>query len=367
MAGGATLAWRLLHTTRGIAPYQMTRVTYERVATWPTISADGKLLAYASEGDGKHDIYVQQLAGHQPIQVTHNPADNFQPSFSPDGSRIAFRSERDGGGIYIVETLGGSEHKIADRGGYPAFSPDDATIAYVVRNAFSGNAKMFLIPAAGGAARPFQADFDVPPSALAFSVPMWSPDGKEILFEGIRGGDPSTRGLWVAPVAGELATQVRAVPPLPKGAIRLYTAWAGGHLYYIEGTTVQGAPLMRVPFALNPSRITGPPERLTSSSTACGSARVAANGRLVLMIASFLNNVWSVPLNPNRAVISGAFKQETTDTDNKWAMSVASNGSRLDYTNVLEIGHMEIRLIDLHTRRLAALPLSPDNLSLSSG
>jgi hypothetical protein len=44
-------------------------------------------------------------------------------------------------------------------------------------------------------------------------------------------------------------------------------------------------------------------------------------------------------------------------------MSVASNGSRLAYTNVLEIGHTEIRLIDLHTRQLTAIPLSSDNLS----
>lgn len=363
MAGGATLVWRLLRTSRTVAPGQMTRLTYERVATWPAISADGNLLAYVAEHEGQFDIYVQQLGGHQAIRVTHNAADNFQPSLSPDGSRIAFRSERDGGGVYIAETFGGAERLIADRGAYPAFSPDGSSIAYLVRNAFSGNAKMFLIPAMGGAVRPFQAEFEVPPGALTFSVPMWSPSGKEILFEGVRKGDPSTRGLWVAPMAGGAATRVAAVPPLTQGAIRIYTTWAGGQLYYVEGTTVQGTPLMRVPISSDPWRIDGPPERLTSSSTVCGSARIAANGRLVVAIASFLNNVWSAPLNSDRAVLSGTVKQETTDTDNKLAMTVASDGSRLAYTNALEIGHMEIRLMDLHTRRLVVLPLSAGNLS----
>lgn len=362
---GAAVAWRLSQNPGGTAPYPMTRVTYDRVATWPAISADGKLLAYASDREGRFDIYVQQMGGHQPIRVTRNEADNFHPSFSPDGSRIAFRSERDGGGIYLVETLGGTERKIADRGAFPAFSPDGSTIAYLVRNAFSGRARMFLVPSGGGSGGPFQTEFEVPPEGLAFSVPMWSPDGKHILFEGIRGGDLSTRGLWVAPVAGGPATQVEAVPPLRSGVIRAYTTWAGRHLYYIEGTSVQGLPLMRVPIAVNPWRIAGPPERLTSSSTVCGTARVAADGRLVLMIVSYLNNIWSAPLRANRPAVAGQLRQETSDTDNKLEMSVASNGSRLAYTDVLEVGHMEIRLIDLPARRLTALPLSPGNLSPS--
>lgn len=44
-------------------------------------------------------------------------------------------------------------------------------------------------------------------------------------------------------------------------------------------------------------------------------------------------------------------------------MSVASNGSRLAYTDVLEVGHTEIRILDLPARRLTALPLSSGNPS----
>ena len=44
------------------------------------------------------DIWVRQVSGGDPIQLTRDPADDHQPAFSPDGGQIVFRSERAGGG-----------------------------------------------------------------------------------------------------------------------------------------------------------------------------------------------------------------------------------------------------------------------------
>ncbi len=362
VAGAMVALWPSHRHFASPLPLAMTRLTYARMATWPAISADGKLLAYAADREGKFDIYVQQIGGHQPLRVTRNEADNFQPALSPDGSLIAFRSERDGGGLYLVETFGGIERRIAD-GGFPAFSPDGSTISYLVRNAFTGRAKMFLVPAAGGPGRRFQPEFEVPPAGPAFSLPMWSPEGRHILFEGARGSAENTRGLWVAPAGGGAAAPVRNPPSLPPGAIRTYMAWTGNYLYYVEGTTVQGMPLIRAPIAAHPWRFAGVPVRLTSSSTVCGAARVAASGRLVMMVATFLNNIWSAPLDMERPGVAGPLRQETSDAENKLAMSLASDGSRLAYTSVLEVGHMELRLIDLPSRHPTVLPLSSQSLT----
>lgn len=353
------IGWLVRRVGNGPLP-SLARLTYDHAAVWPTISADGKLVAYASDREGKFDIYVQQMGGHQPIRVTHNEADNWRPAISPDGSHIAFRSDRDGGGVYIVEALGGIERKIADRGDFPAYSPDGSTIAYLVRDAFTGRAKMFLISADGGPPRPFQPDFDVPPAAILFSFPMWSPDGKYIAFEGLRRGDGGTRALWVAPVTGGQAARLEAVSPNARGTFRAWFAWAGTYLYYVEGTSVQGTPLIRVPIASNPWRVVGKPERLTSSSMVCGGARLALDGQVVLMIANGVIDVWSMPLQMDRRAAGDQLRKETFGTDNKLAMSVAANGSRLAYAGVFDLGRFEIRLIDLRNQKWAGVPLSGD-------
>ena len=84
------------------------------------------------------------------------------------------------------------------------------------------------------------------------------------------------------------------------------------------GTTVQGMPLMRVPMTSNPWRITGPPVRLTSSSTFCGSARVSANGQVVLMIFGALSGVRSMPLPVNPQTGAVPLRQEPPARTVSW-------------------------------------------------
>jgi len=86
----------------------LTRLTFgEGLQTDPTFSPDGRFIAYASDRAGNFDIWVQPVAGGDPVQVTKSPASDTQPAWSPDGSTIVFRSERDGGGLYRVPALGG--------------------------------------------------------------------------------------------------------------------------------------------------------------------------------------------------------------------------------------------------------------------
>jgi DNA-binding winged helix-turn-helix (wHTH) protein len=111
----------------------LTRVTFDDGlqigATW---SPDGRYLAFSSDRGGKFDIWVQQVSGGDPIQVTKRPGHNWQPDWSPDGKYIAYRSEDGEGGLFVVPALGGEglERKIVSFGYYPRWSPDSSQILF---------------------------------------------------------------------------------------------------------------------------------------------------------------------------------------------------------------------------------------------
>ena len=157
----------------------LARITFDSgLTTAPSLSRDGKLLAYASDraGKGDLDIWVQQLAGGAPIQLTDDPTDDVSPDFSPNGSQIVFRSERHGGGLYITPALGGDAHRIADDGRAPRFSPDGSRIAYWT-GPWRGTesccpAATWIVRLAGGAPERVLPDFRM------VKEPLWSPDGK---------------------------------------------------------------------------------------------------------------------------------------------------------------------------------------------
>jgi DNA-binding winged helix-turn-helix (wHTH) protein len=109
--------------TPGSPPQRtLTRITFDDgLQSEPTWSPDGRYIAYSSHRGGKFDIWVQQVSGGDPIQITKGPGHHWQPDWSPDGKNIVYRSEEGAGGIYVVPALGGAglERKIATFGYYP--------------------------------------------------------------------------------------------------------------------------------------------------------------------------------------------------------------------------------------------------------
>lgn len=70
-------------------------------------SPDGRLIAFAADGDGQN-LRIMQVNGSQPVQVTRDKWRDTSPVWSPDGNRLAFVSNRGNQvGIWTVPFLGG--------------------------------------------------------------------------------------------------------------------------------------------------------------------------------------------------------------------------------------------------------------------
>jgi Tol biopolymer transport system component len=183
----AIVALALRPRNAGAPLPELRRLTWDGgLTTFPSVSRDGTLLAYASDrtGRGNLDIWIERLGGGYPVPLTNEPADDSEPDISPDGTRVAYRSERLGHeGVYVVpSTAGGNAQLIAAGCRDPKFSPDSKQIACWVGDTggafYPNSAHILLVSADGRNQRTFREDFET----AAF--PLWLPDGSGLLFLG---------------------------------------------------------------------------------------------------------------------------------------------------------------------------------------
>jgi len=106
----------------------------------PIFSNDGNAIAFAWDGgrDGQNsDVYMIQVDGGRPLQITNHPASEWPQAFSPDGRRLYFSRQVEAGfASYWVPAFGGDETRVTD-GLITDISPDGQS-AVVVRVGAAG-------------------------------------------------------------------------------------------------------------------------------------------------------------------------------------------------------------------------------------
>lgn len=84
----------------------------------PAFSPDGKKIVFIAPGvPGVYEIYIMNLDGSNPTQLTDTKGYNTSPSFSPDGSKVLFLAEPEGGfsrgnGQICIMNVDGSDLKV---------------------------------------------------------------------------------------------------------------------------------------------------------------------------------------------------------------------------------------------------------------
>lgn len=166
---------------KNVASGRVQRLTLNSRAADPSISKDGKWLAFTTDKDGLRTLWISDLALKNVRQLGSNTIDSqyLSPRFSPDGRSIAVAKFTSGHTkIYLVDTLTGAEKPLieGDLGveGNPAFSPDGKYVLFDSDRSGVVNLYAFEL----GGARLYQVT-NVLGAAM---MPAVSGDGRRLAF-----------------------------------------------------------------------------------------------------------------------------------------------------------------------------------------
>lgn len=180
-------------------------------------------ITFESDRDGNREIYSMHADGSGQVNLTNDPADDYDPVWSPDGTQIAFvsnRSDGDEGGLHIfaMNADGSNLTRISDQGDsqFPDWSPEGDKIAY------SGQGDIYVVNLADG------TETNMTNSPENDEQPRFSPDGQRILW---LKGDGENMQIFTMDLGGGNMVQVTSAG-IPRGAEwtvdgRIFTVWEG--------------------------------------------------------------------------------------------------------------------------------------------
>ncbi len=292
----------------------------------PSFSPDGNQMAFSWNGgrQDNYDIYVKLIGPGAPLRLTTDSAQDRGPAWSPDGRWIAFRRFFSNGAsaVFLIPALGGQERRLAEvnglRGVYsswlawtrdgkwlvvsdqgrgqepgglflvsietgerrritsvpsssPAVSPDGRRLAFVgihqtsLHDVYLLNLSEDLRPL-GEPARLTSLNQDL-------ASPVWTPDGREILFSS--GWHGSQRRLWrIAALPGSSPRP----EPIGEDSSILAVSYSARRLAYVRESW--DADIWRLGLR-GPGEPASPPVKLISSTRNDGNPDYSPDGKRI--------------------------------------------------------------------------------------
>ena len=336
----AVLAWRFigpLDSSFDPGDYRFRRVTFDDgLAYQADISADGKLIVYASDraGEGSLDIWLQQTSGDQSIRLTEGQGDELEPSFSPDGSQVVFRSDRSGG-IYVVSTLGGVARPLAPAGRRPRFSPDGKRVAFWTGKPHTPGlpaSRVYWVPAEGG--EPHEVGFG--------RSPVWSPDGSRVLYlrsdrvesaerewalVDLDAAEPTATGAVGVLKEAELAGDYSILGP----KVFVPDRWLGdGRVLFSSGES-GAVSVWSIHISPQTGEVERPPLRLTTASAEHRYPSASGDARFVLSDVRENRDIWLLPMDPASGKVVGEPLHATSNGAADERPALSADGTTLAF------------------------------------
>ncbi|MEO6390219.1 MAG: S41 family peptidase, partial [Pyrinomonadaceae bacterium] len=233
-------------TLRGVAASpMMERVNLSTQLRELVLSPDGKKVAAVARGE----VFAGSAKeGGDATRVTNTPAPESYVTWSPDSKTLVYNSERDGAmAIYQYDFATESETKLSGGGSnsdaLPKFAPDGKTLAFI-RN----SGAMMVYDIASKQERElckFNADGAPLLSGDAFS---WSPDNKWIAFLNVTPVTRSYANVYVVPAAGGAARPVSFIANSNSGSV----VWGpdGSYILFDTSQRTEEAVIARIDLTL---------------------------------------------------------------------------------------------------------------------
>lgn len=208
-------------------------------------SPDSQEVVYSMAGS----LWRQKIDSRTAQQITDGPGYDYQPDWSPDGKSVVYVSyQKDAMELWLLDLASGKSRQLTNGGAVnvePRWSPDGKRLVFVSTR-YNRRFHIFRADVIGGALenivrltgetksdlpRYYYSQFDTEIS------PVWTRDGKEILFVSNRGHIHGSGGFWrMRAEPGAEAREIhyeetnwKARPDFsPDGSRMVYSSYLGG-------------------------------------------------------------------------------------------------------------------------------------------
>ncbi len=158
----------------------------------PDIGPQGKLLAYSSTRHSRNShLYIKAITGATVTQITDGPANDAQPEFDPSGQKIAFTSDRGGHwDIWVIDVNGRNPIQITNNAMpelHPSWSPDGSSLVFCRVNSDENKSTMWVVDLANPGIKRMIGEG---------LFPAWSPKGDKIVYQRARLRSSRWFGIW---------------------------------------------------------------------------------------------------------------------------------------------------------------------------
>src|SRR5690348_14628888 len=166
---------------------------------------DSREIVYSMAGS----LWRQKLDGAEAVQLTDGRGYDYQPDCSPDGKSVVYVSyEKDATELWLLDLATGKTTQLTNGGAVnvePRWSPDGKCVLFV-STSYNGRFHIFRADVADGKLENAvrltgETKSDLPRyyySAYDMEInPVWTRDGKQILFVSNKGHIHGTGGFWL--------------------------------------------------------------------------------------------------------------------------------------------------------------------------